>query len=76
MDMQMVLLLLQPQPLLLLPQAQHEEHGWTRKRKKPWWDCSFWIIVMSYVASSSVLEDGGLTHLPRLLTSFLLGAVF
>jgi hypothetical protein len=31
----------------------------------------------SYVASSSsVLEDGGLTHLPRLLTSFLLGAVF
>ncbi len=33
---------------------------------------------MSYVASSSssVLEDGGLTHLPQLLTSFLLGAVF
>ncbi len=39
-------------------------------------DCSFWIIVMRYVASSSsVLEDGGLTHLPQLLTSFLLGAV-
>jgi hypothetical protein len=78
MDMQTVLLPLQPQLLLQLSQAQHEENGWTRKRKKPWWDCSFWIIVMSYVASSSssVLEDGGLTHLPQLLTSFLLGAVF